>query len=111
MGGWRGNTECGGNLGLGAAVGKQQEGGFLPGGECLEGGFEVEFEEELLLLLVGQGCLDLQLSGAEGFGSLLDFAQVEVTDTLAAQRWIPRWDPDRLALHHQKKRRPKSQRI
>jgi len=72
----------------------------------LEGGFEVELGQERLFLLVGQGGLDFLLGRAERLGPLLNLAQVEVTDTLAAQRRTPRWDPDRLALHHQKRGGP-----
>jgi len=92
----------GGNLRLRVALSKQQEGSLLLGSERLEGDFKIEPGEELLLLLISQGCPDFQLSGAEGLGSLLNFAQVEIPDTLAAQRRIPRWDPDRLALRADK---------
>ena len=102
----RGDPECGGDLGFGVAVRVQEKGSLLPGREGLEGGVEVELGEELLLLLVGQGFLDFQLSGAEGLGPLLDFAQVEVTDTLAAQRRIPSRDPDRRRLQNNKAQIP-----
>ena len=98
VGGRRGYPECGGDLDLGVAVGKQQEGGLLPGGEGLESSFEVELGEELLFLLIGQTFPDLKLGRAERLGSLLDLFEIEKAKAFAtAHRRIPRRDPSRLA--------------
>jgi len=100
-------ADLSGDLALGMAVGVEEKAGFLLGGEDLKGGFEVELGEELLLDLVGEALLDFLLGRAEGLGPLLDLAQIEVAKAFAAaQRRIPRWDPDRLALHHQKRGGP-----
>jgi len=85
------------DLAVGFTVGKQQEGGFLLGGEHGEGGFKIELGKHLGLGLVSQVLPDLKLGGAERFGPLLDLLEVEVAKALA-QRRIPSRDPDRRRL-------------
>ena len=96
-----GNAKLPGDFDFRVAVGKQEKASLLLGGQAREGGFQIELRNELLLLLVGKALPNLKLGRAEGLGSLLDLLEVEIANVFSlAQRRIPRWDPDRLALHH-----------
>lgn len=92
-----------GDLPVGAAFGVQEKTGLLLGGQDLQGRFQIELGEELLLDLVGEALANLQLRVAEGRIVLLDLLKIKVAEALA-QRRIPCWDPGRLAAASPSKR-------